>query len=166
MAETPALYLETSIASYLASRPSPNLITRAKQDLTWQWWSGSQSAFDIYISEIVLQEAGTGDPERAARRLELLEGFSLLPITTQVLELGERYLKHLGLADNARVDLLHLACAVVHDLDYLMTWNLTHLANAIVRRRLQNLNTQWGLPIPVVATPEELLISPQEAQDG
>lgn len=166
MAETPTLYLETSVSSYLTARPSPDLIARAKQDITWQWWSTSRSAFDIYISEIVLQEAGMGDSERVARRLEMLKEFSLLPITTQVLELGERYLKHLGLAENARVDLLHLACAVVHNLDYLMTWNLTHLANAIVRRRLQHLNTQWGLPIPVIATPEELLISPQEAQNG
>ena len=63
----------------------------------------------------------------------------------------------LGLHENAEADLYHLATALVHGIDYLLTWNCKHLANGRVRRRLERWSLQKGRFIPTVCTPEELM---------
>src|SRR5271154_875522 len=63
------VYLETKIPSYLTARTSRDLVIAAHQELTAEWWSVHRNRFDLYISELVLDEAGSGDAETAARRL-------------------------------------------------------------------------------------------------
>jgi hypothetical protein len=78
-------------------------------------------------------------------------------LTEEVDVLVGKYQHRLGLPPRARWDATHLACAVVYQLDYLLTWNCSHLANGEVRRRLQTVNALLGRATPVIATPEELL---------
>jgi len=83
----PRLYLETTIPSYLASRPSRDLITAAHQQVTHQWWETRLADFEVYISQFVLDEAGAGDAAMAAKRLALLSGLPLLDATREALDL-------------------------------------------------------------------------------
>ncbi len=78
------VYLETTIPSYLTARTSRDLVIAAHQELTAEWWSVHRNRFDLYISELVLDEAGSGDAEAAARRLAELQDIPLLEFTTEV----------------------------------------------------------------------------------
>ena len=55
------VYLETSVVSYLTSRPSRDLVIAAHQELTRQWWAERRSGFDLFISELV-EDAGYVSP--------------------------------------------------------------------------------------------------------
>jgi hypothetical protein len=158
----PTVYLETTIPSYLAARPSRDLIIAAHQQITHEWWRDARRRFDVYISEAVLVEIRAGDPEAAARRLALVDGFPILALNEEVRTLVHTYDQRLGLPERARADLPHLAFAVVYTMDYLVTWNCAHLANGEVIRRLSEVNAALQRFTPVVVTPEELLESPDE----
>lgn len=103
-----------------------------------------------------MDEIRDGDPEIAARRLELVQGLPILELGDDVRELVEIYCHRLGLSDRSQVDLVHIAFAVAYDLDYLVTWNCKHIANGSVIRRLGEINQRFKRPTPVIVTPEEL----------
>jgi hypothetical protein len=160
MTSKPALYLESTIISYLAAFPSRDLIVAAHQQITHEWWDRARSRFSNYISQAVLDEIGIGDPGAASRRLALVTGLPILALTEEVELLAEEYLHKLGLPRGAQLDMVHLACAVFYEVDYLLTWNCAHLANGLVIKRLQRVNDAFGRATPIIATPEELLTSP------
>jgi len=160
-----SVYLETTIPSYLAAQPSSDLVVAAHQHISREWWKIAHQRFDLFVSEAVLSEASAGDPEVASRRLDLLEGLPILQMNEEVRSLTRKYDQELGLHGRARADLPHFAFAVVYEMDYLVTWNCTHIANGTIIRRLLYLNDQFGLPTPLIVTPEEILESPEEAPD-
>ncbi|MEN6505292.1 MAG: type II toxin-antitoxin system VapC family toxin [Planctomycetaceae bacterium] len=143
--------------SYLAARPSRDLVRAARQEITREWWDNRRGQFDLYISQFVLDEAGDGDETAAARRLTLLDGISLLPLSDEVLDTARSLISGGVLPDNAQGDAVHIAAATVHEMDVLLTWNCRHLANAVilgnVGRHLRNL----GYEAPIICTPDELL---------
>ena len=152
----PTVYLETTIPSYLAGRPSRDLIIAAHQQITHDWWNQAQAKFQLFISEAVLEEIRSGDPEVAARRLEIVEGLPVLAIRSDVRDLVRIYHEQLGLPPQAGADAVHIALAVAYELDYLVTWNCKHIANGQVIHRLLKLNQKLGRATPVILTPEEL----------
>lgn len=154
------VYLETTIPSYLASRPSRDLVTAAHQEVTRDWWSSARETFDLFISEAVLEEIKAGDPGVAARRLHFVEGLSVLQLREDVRRLARLYEKLLGLPEQARADVLHISFAVSYEIDYLVTWNCKHIANGQVIRRLLDVNQELKRLTPVIVTPEELTILP------
>jgi hypothetical protein len=115
----------------------------------------------MYISQAVLDEISVGDPDAVSRRLALVARLPILALTEEVETLAREYLNKLGLPRGASLDLVHLASAVFYEMDYLLTWNCAHLANGLVIKRLQKVNTILGRPTPIIATPEELLESPE-----
>ncbi len=66
------VYIETSIVSYLTARPSNNLIAAAWHKETVDWWETQRDRFDLYISEVVVEEAGRGDDPGIATPIELI----------------------------------------------------------------------------------------------
>ncbi len=158
----PTIYLETSIISYFAALPSRDLITAARQQLTREWWTRRRNDFALFVSELVLAEAAAGDPEGAARRSAVLEGLPVLDITPLAEELAARILHHAGLPVRARADALHIALAASHGLNYLMTWNVTHLANALVRPRVERACRLTGYEPPILCTPDELMAGEEQ----
>lgn len=151
------LYLETSGVSYYTSRPSNEIIVLARQRITEQWWNTARNKFQCYISQAVFEEAGAGDPEAAKKRLEAIKQFPLLDIDNDVVEVYEIYLKRLQIPKKALRDAVHLAVSAVHAIDYLVTWNCTHIANGEIIKQLIKINIELGLSIPVIVTPEELM---------
>ena len=152
----PTVYLETSVVSYLAARPSRDLIVAAHQQITSVWWEKQRPHFDFLVSPFVVDEVRQGDPTEAARREKLLAGMKVLDISGEVLELAEEYNRILQLPIRKKVDALHLATASWHGVNYVLTWNCKHIASAQVRRALFVINAARKLSIPVLCTPEEL----------
>lgn len=153
----PTLYLETTIPSYLTARPSKDVIVLGHQLVTQDCWGTAGESFAVHVSPLVLAEASKGDPEAASRRLKLLEPFPLLSVTDDAVRLAGVYLSRLPVPSSAKADALHLALASIHAMDYLVTWNCKHIAHGAVRRMLPEINNSFGIPVPTICTPEELL---------
>jgi predicted nucleic acid-binding protein len=158
-----SVYLETSIISYLAARPSRDLVTAAHQQITHQWWETRRRHFEVFVSELVHFECSAGDPEAASRRAAILKGIQSLDITPLAESLAEEILRGADLAASARADALHIAIAVSQGVDYLMTWNVTHIANAERRPLVERACRTAGYEPPILCTPDELL--GEEADD-
>jgi len=153
----PTLYLETTVPSYLTGRLSRDLTMARHQQITRQWWELHRERFDIYVSRNVLSEANAGDIEAAQRRLAVLEHFPLLEEDDQANALAARLMKECKLPHRAAADAEHIAIAAFHDMEYLLTWNCAHIANAVLLRRMQAICNAAGFSCPVVCTPTELM---------
>lgn len=154
---TPTVYIETSIVSYLAAQPSRDLITAAHQQITHDWWRRRRSAFDLFVSQLVIDEAAAGDPEAAARRSALIAELPLLDITPAVTSFAAFLAEATALPKRAGADALHIAIAAVHGMGYLLTWNCTHIANARLRVLVERACAKRGYMTPTMCTPEELM---------
>ena len=155
MSET--VYIETSILGYLTARSTKNLILAANIEVTKDWWESRRQAFTLYISQAVLNEVARGDAEIAAQRLEILRGFPLLELNQNVRDLAAQFLTGSNLPSKADIDAIHIAAATVHGLDYLLTWNCKHIANAQIQRTLAQISLDFGYQLPIICTPYELL---------
>ncbi len=150
------VYIETSVLSYLAARSSKNKIVSAHQTVTKEWWKTESIKYELYVSEIVLREAGKGDAQAAKKRLEYIADCSILPMKDEVLFLTENFLKLSSLPKKAAEDALHIAVATVHRVDYLLSWNCAHIANAAIQKELSKIAIRFGYELPILCTPLEL----------
>jgi hypothetical protein len=153
----PRLYLETTIPSYLTAWPSRDLIVAAHQQITQEWWRTRRDAFEMYISQFVLDEAGAGDSQAARERLDVLKPFPLLDISPEVSQLAAALLEAGIIPSRAARDAAHIAICAIHGIDYLMTWNCAHIANATIIKTVQAVCVQNRCACPVICTPEELM---------
>lgn len=151
------VYVETSVISYLAGRPARDLVVAAHQELTHEWWDERSSGFQLVISELVEQEAGAGDPAASRVRLATIEGIAILALSDEALSIAEHLVDSGPIPPEAAADALHIAIAAANGVDYLLTWNCKHLANASLRVRIAALLEHAGYASPVICTPEELM---------
>ena len=153
------VYLETTVISYLAARPaSRDYLKWAKQHLTVMWWERVFHRVNPYISVFVTQEMKQGDRFAVAKRLKISQGIPVLDDVPAIENLATAFLKKMNLPDRAKLDAFHIACASVHEMNYLLTWNCTHIANANKARYLEVLNVKMGLSVPRLLTPNLLLL--------
>ena len=162
MSTKPKVYLETTIASYLTAWPSLDLLMAANQETTREWWANRKDAFELFVSQTVIKESGAGDPDAAQRRLEFLKPFPRLDITEEVEALAAKLIADVPLPPKAQADALHIAVAAVNKMNYLLTWNCTHIANATLRSRIEAVCRSQGYEPPVVCTPQEMLAEGDE----
>ena len=153
----PKIYIETSVVSYLTARPSRDLIVAANQQITQDWWQVRQPEFELYVSQMVIHEASSGDPTAAQQRLQVLDETPLLELTEDAVTFAEILVQDGALPPNAVEDALHIAVAALNGMDYLLTWNFKHLANATMRYRIEQVCRQRGYEPPIICTPQELL---------
>jgi len=152
----PKAYVETTIVSYLSALQSRDLVVAAHQQVTTDWWAG-RGSFDLFVSQLVVDEASAGDPTAAGRRMEALRDLTLLDVTEDAARLAKDLLEGGGLPMKARVDALHVAVATVHGMQYLVTWNCVHIANAARRGRIESICRRAGYEPPIICTPFELV---------
>lgn len=152
----PKTYIETTVVSYLAASSSRDIVIAAHQQITRDWWD-RRNRFDLFVSQAVVEEAARGDAVVAARRAALLRGIPVLELGAEVQELATRLLRARAVPRKALIDAVHIAVATVNRVDYLLTWNCTHIANAAVRGKIEEACRGAGLRAPVICTPEELM---------
>jgi predicted nucleic acid-binding protein len=152
-----SVYIETSILGYLTARSTKNLILAANMEITKDWWKFRRNAFMLYTSEAVLNEVAQGDIEIAAERSEMLRDFPLLELNQAVQALAAQFLARSNLPPKANVDAIHIAAATVHGMDYLLTWNCKHIANAQLQGKLAEISLDFGYELPILCTPYELM---------
>ena len=153
----PQVYIETSIVSYLRQRPSAQIVAAARQLLTQYWWENQRHNYELVTSQYVVDEAALGDPALAADRLRALVDIPLLELPVGVPRIAAEIVGRGILPTDAQVDALHIAVTAFHEIEYLLTWNCKHIANAQVLPRIRDLLLELGYPVPVICTPEEMV---------
>jgi hypothetical protein len=129
----------------------------ANQEVTRQWWANQRHDFDLVVSQVVLKESEAGDVHAAQRRWEVLKDLPRLDVTGEAEELAAALVVELQLPSKARADALHIAISAVNGIDYLLTWNCTHIANATLRLQIESVCRSAGYEPPVICTPQEML---------
>ena len=152
----PKVYVETTIVSYLVALPAQDLIQAAYQQITREWWE-RRDRFDLYVSRAVVAEARRGNPDAAARRLAALRGIPRLAGGRRVVDLATDLVRRGTLPVQAQVDAAHVGIAAANGMEYLLTWNLRHLANASIRGKIEEAVRAAGMVPPTICTPEELM---------
>lgn len=152
-----SVYLETSFVSYLVARPSRDLLVAAHQQVTQEWWTNRRGEFDCSVSQVVIDEASAGDPGEVQKRLAIIGSLTALEITEEAEALTQAIMAAGMLPPHAVRDAAHVAVAAVHAIDYLLTWNCKHLANAQIVRRIAVVCQKLGHRVPIICTPEELM---------
>ena len=156
--EKPLVYLETSLISYITARPSRDLIVAAHQHITLDWWENQRHNFELFISQIVIDEAKLGNTQAATKRLQILEDITHLDISKKEVEHFSRVLISYEIIPvKSLTDALHIAISCVHGMNYLLTWNCKHIANATKRMEIERVCTEFNYVYPVICTPEELI---------
>ena len=139
----PTVYIETSIISYLTARQSNDLRSMANKNATIEWWETQNPKFELVISEFVIAEA--------------IDGIMELQATQAVRTLGQALISRHALPENAEIDAYHVAIAAVNGIEYLLTWNCTHIANAVTRPKIEATCRALGFEPATICTPDELM---------
>jgi predicted nucleic acid-binding protein len=153
----PRIYIETSVISYLTSRPSRDLLIAARQEATREWWEKRDVSYQPLVSGLVLREAANGDPEAALRRLRICRPLARLAIDDAAQELAKALITTRAIPETEAEDALHVALATTARVEFIATWNFAHLVGPVAKYRLQMHLQGMGLAPPLLATPEELL---------
>ena len=152
----PTVYIETSVISYRTARLSRDLIVAAHQQLTHEWWERVLPQCDAFVSPVVLEEIAQGDPDAAQRRLQSIASVPVVEVLLEVHTLAAAYFAAIPLPDKAQADAYHLALAAWHGLDYLVSWNCTHIVSGRVRMIIEEVNAQFGIRNRSSAPPKNL----------
>ena len=150
------VYVESSVISYLASRPSRDLVTAAHQTITLEWWEQRRRQFEMYISTLVEEEISRGDSSAAKRRLAYVAEIPTLEVTDQANTLAKDLLKQRAVPKNSAEDALHIGIAAATGMEYLLTWNFKHINNAETKTMIAKVIEAHGFVSPVLCSPEEL----------
>ena len=154
----PRVYIETSVVSYVVSRPALDVITAGHQATTLQWWEQHRSRFELVISQFVVDEASQGDPAAAEKRHAVLGGIPVVPVVQpQIVVLAQALLKAGALPQKAKLDALHIAVCAVTGVDILLTWNFKPIANGATMRQIERVCEENGFECPQLLTPLQLL---------
>ncbi len=141
-------------------RPSRDVLRSSHELLTRQWWTKERRRFDLFTSQLVIEEASGGDKSAAADRIKVLNDIPLLAITAEIGELAALLAASLKLPARARADAVHMSIAAVHRTSFMLTWNCRHLANAALADRIDRTCENYGYPAPRIVTPEQLMERP------
>ena len=153
----PIVYIESSVISYLTSRPSADPIKSAWQAVTTQWWNTKRDQVTACISPYVIDEVGAGDPEAARQRIAMIRPLTVLDTNTEIEALADFLLLGGGLPPKARFDALHIACAAFHNVNIVMTWNFKHIANPVQLPVMRGLCAARGYRLPELVSPLEMM---------
>ena len=150
------VYVETSVISNLTARPSPRLVEAGRQVVTIEWWERATSEYELFGSFVVEREASNGDPDAAARRMEKVRQLKPTIFDNRAMRLAEALLSDTAVPRNSFDDALHIATAAINGMDFLVTWNCKHIANAVTRPIIRKTCERLGYVCPEICTPDEL----------
>jgi hypothetical protein len=149
----PLVYIETTIPSYYCDE-RPGLAGDIAR--TREWWDNERGGYDCFVSALVLDELRNGDYPKKQECVSLIQHFSLLQINHDILEIAQVYQERGLMPKTPSADALHLALASYYRMDFLLTWNCRHIANANKTRHLEIINHKLGLAVPLLITPHQL----------
>ena len=152
----PTVYIETTIPSFLKARTAQDVVLAGKQEVTKRWWNQRRQEYELFVSQLVYDEAARGDSEAAQERLTALVDVPFLALDEEALNLSDAIVAAGVIPEKAHTDAGHIALAARHGMDFLLTWNCRHIANAEILDRVDVVVTAHGYKLPIICTPDEL----------
>ena len=153
----PRVYIEPTVVSYLAARPSDNPILASRQKASRQLWRDYADRFEFVISQVVLAEIQRGDATAAQQRLEIISALTILENSPEIDMLVQKLLDSAAVPRNSRPDAQHIAVATVHGVEYLVSWNHKHIVNENKREHINRVCREAGFQPITLCTPIELM---------
>jgi len=153
---TESVYIESSVISYLVARPSRDVVVSARQAITEIWWREQRLEYELFISNLVVQEIRRGDLEAAEKRLNAVEHIPLLATSPEAEVLAEDFIDKGAIPLNSEEDALHIGIAAAAGIDFLLTWNFRHINNAHTKAAITAVVESHGFVCPILCSPEEL----------
>ena len=151
-----SVYIETTIPSfYHEVRTEPDMV--ARRDWTRVWWDDRRKDYELFTSDVVIDELERGDFPNKDEALSLVKDLPALEINQPVIDAVAAYISHRLMPADPTGDALHLTIASSHKIDFILTWNCRHLANANKFAHIRRVNGILGLFVPSLITPLELL---------
>nr|VFK09886.1 MAG: hypothetical protein BECKFM1743B_GA0114221_101199 [Candidatus Kentron sp. FM] len=147
------VYLDATIPSYYFDQ-CESLATFA--EITRQWWSEMAGEYELFVSDAVLNELKAGDYPNKKEVVALVSGISPLPRLDDLDRIVEFYVANYVMPESLTGDAAHLAYTSYYNVEYLLTWNCNHLANANKRKHIRIINARLGLTTPEIVTPLQL----------
>jgi predicted nucleic acid-binding protein len=151
------VYIETSIVSHATARPTSDPLTLVLQDQAKRWMDEQRPNYVLVTSQLVVTEAAGGDSDAASRRLAMLADIPILDENPDVDIVADELIARSLIPAEARLDALHVATAALAGVQYLLTQNCRHIANAHVLPRVYRLLDDLGLAGLLICTPVEFL---------
>lgn len=148
-----SVYFDSTIPSYLFDRRA-SLETYTA--ITREWWEEESGNYRIFVSGETVAETSRGSHPHREEIMKFVSQLELLPYDEQLDQIVEVYLANHLMPRSLTGDSLHLAYASLYKIDFLLTWNCNHLANANKKQHIRVINTRLGLFIPEITTPMEL----------
>lgn len=152
----PRGYIETTVVSYLTARPSRDLIMAARQEITREVWDRLLNECECFVSAVVVLEAGNGDEAAAALRLAAINGLPVLHVGDEAERLAQLLVSEKAIPAEYGEDALHVATAALNGMDFVVTWNFTHINNAATRHKIRAVIESQKLVCPELCSPEEV----------
>ena len=129
----------------------------ARQEFSRQWWELRFERFDAVISGMVISEISRGDPGAALRRAQLCEGLESLIVDEKATALAQQLIHLKAIPEQEPEDATHIAVATLNNIQFIASWNFSHLVGPEAKFKLQTQLKDLGYPVPLLATPEDLL---------
>ncbi len=152
----PTVYIESSVISYLTSRPSRDVVIAARQAISHDWWKNHRQRFELRVSALIEEEISRGDALAIERRIAWIEGIPSLSVSDSALELAEMLLAQSAVPKGSEEDALHIGIAAAQGIDFLLTWNFKHINNAETKSLIANVVESYRFVCPQLCSPEEL----------
>ncbi|MDA1055083.1 MAG: type II toxin-antitoxin system VapC family toxin [Planctomycetota bacterium] len=152
-----SVYIETTVVGHIAGRIHRDPLVVARQQITRDWWRDDAPNYIVFISQLVLDECSDGDPLAAAERLEIVKDVDLIESSDEVDTLADALIAGRAVPASEPRDAFHIAISAVNGVNYLMTWNFKHIANASLRSRIEQVCRDAGFEPPIICTPDELM---------
>ena len=150
------VYIESSVISYLTSRPSRDIVIAGKQAITLNWWENHRHRFELRVSILVEEEIGRGDKVAAHLRLASIAEIPSLLISDDATRIADLLLAKGAIPKGSEEDALHIGIAAAQGADFLLTWNFKHINNAETKATIIRLIESCGYICPQLCSPEEL----------
>jgi predicted nucleic acid-binding protein len=152
----PTVYVETTVIGHLVGRILADPTVAGRQTVTREWWPNAIKDYRLFVSRLVADECGAGDAEAAAERLAVLDSLEFLGASAEAVELAEHLISGGAIPTSEPRDAAHISLAATNGIEYLVTWNFKHIANATTRTAIESICREAGYDPPVICTPDEL----------
>jgi len=151
------IYIETSVVSYYTARPNRDVVIAGHQQATHDFWARIGRDFEPFVSALVFAESGRGDAEQARKRLQAIQSFRVIQTTRDAEKLADQIIAGGCIPKEYPEDALHVALAALGGVDFLVTWNFSHINNPFTRMMIRQIVQNEGYVCPEIASPDELL---------
>ncbi len=148
-----SIYLDSTIPSYLFDERED---IKLHTEITRKWWNEERCHFSLFIANESIIELENGEYPNKQQVMDCIVSIEILPPAARISEIIQAYIGNYLMPRSSSGDALHLAYASYYKLDFLLTWNCNHLANANKKQHIRIINTRMGLLTPEIITPLEL----------